>query len=318
MPTRAPAAQRDRARRRARRPDAAVAPSPRRSGPAGARDPLALEVRLLGSLLGQVIAEQAGRELLDLVERVRRTTIRLRRGDDPAIAGRLERSSTRLDLGGPRPSIAAFALYFQLVNLAEERARVRALRRRERAARDGRARRLGRRGGRAGCAGAGRDRGRARRRSLERPADQPGPDRPPDRGSAADRRSIALRRCRPRCSSGSTTRDSTPSEDRDIRRRLREEITLLWRTADLRADRAGRRSTRSGRRSPSSTRRCSRVVPAALPRADAALDRRRGARSTPPGADGRCRPDRDAAAARPGRSCAGSRGSAAIATATRP
>lgn len=45
-----------------------------------ARDPLAREVRLLGALLGQVIAEQAGRDRFATVERIRRRTIALRRG----------------------------------------------------------------------------------------------------------------------------------------------------------------------------------------------------------------------------------------------
>ena len=54
-------------------PNAAVRAEPATVGTARARDRLALEVRLLGSLLGQVIAEQAGPDLLDLVERIRRS-----------------------------------------------------------------------------------------------------------------------------------------------------------------------------------------------------------------------------------------------------
>ena len=42
-----------------------------------------------------------------------------------------------MDLDAAEAVIDAFALYFGLVNLAEARGRVRALRRRERAARDG-------------------------------------------------------------------------------------------------------------------------------------------------------------------------------------
>ena len=61
----------------------AVAAEPLGIGTAGARDPLAVEVRLLGALLGQVIAEQAGPELFALVERIRKRTIALRRADDP-------------------------------------------------------------------------------------------------------------------------------------------------------------------------------------------------------------------------------------------
>ena len=72
-----------------RRPNEAVRAEPPTIGTGRARDPLALEIRLLGSLLGQVIAEQTGRDLLDLVERVRRTTIRLRRGDDPSLRAEL-------------------------------------------------------------------------------------------------------------------------------------------------------------------------------------------------------------------------------------
>ena len=43
-----------------------VRPEPGGIGTAGARDPLATEVRLLGALLGQVVAEQAGPDLFDL------------------------------------------------------------------------------------------------------------------------------------------------------------------------------------------------------------------------------------------------------------
>src|SRR5690606_9423232 len=54
---------------------AAVAPDraePAGIGSAGARDPQAREVRLLGALLGQVIIEQAGVATYDTVERIRR------------------------------------------------------------------------------------------------------------------------------------------------------------------------------------------------------------------------------------------------------
>src|SRR5262245_37527377 len=114
-------------------PNAAVRAEPATVGTARARDRLALEVRLLGSLLGQVIAEQAGPELLDLVERIRRTTIRLRREDDAAEREALAATLAGLDLARAEVVIRAFSLYFRLVNLAEERDRVRSTRRRERA-----------------------------------------------------------------------------------------------------------------------------------------------------------------------------------------
>ena len=119
------------------RPSPAVAAEPLGIGTAGARDPLAAEVRLLGALLGQVISEQAGPELFAHVERIRRRTIALRRDDDPLERARLDEELRALDLEAAEAVISAFALYFGLVNLAEARGRVRALRRRERAARDG-------------------------------------------------------------------------------------------------------------------------------------------------------------------------------------
>ena len=56
----------------------ARAAEPSGIGSASARDPLALEVRLLGSLLGQVITEQAGESIYDLVERLRLAAIAFR------------------------------------------------------------------------------------------------------------------------------------------------------------------------------------------------------------------------------------------------
>ncbi|HEY6014209.1 MAG TPA: phosphoenolpyruvate carboxylase, partial [Candidatus Limnocylindrales bacterium] len=113
----------------------AVAAEPAGIGTSGARDPLATEVRLLGALLGQVVSEQAGPELFALVERIRRRTTALRADDDPAERARLDQDLRDLDLGSAEAVIGAFSLYFALVNLAEAHARVRALRRRERAAR---------------------------------------------------------------------------------------------------------------------------------------------------------------------------------------
>jgi phosphoenolpyruvate carboxylase len=213
------------------RPNPAVRGEPRGIGTAGARDPLAREVRLLGALLGQVIVEQEGLDLLELVERVRRRTIALRHGDDPIERARLSAELDALDLPRAEALVRAFGLYFQLVNLAEERHRVRTLRRRERAARGGilddsvaeAIRRIWRTG--RGVDDIVELIGRleigpvltahpteARRRTLL----------------------VALRRCHRLVERLDDPR-LTHDEDRDIRRRLREEITLLWRTSDLRS-----------------------------------------------------------------------------------
>ena len=88
------------------------------------------EVRLVGELLAQVIAEQAGDSLLADVEHLRRTVIRARtegdlRGGDVEAADALV-SSWSLDRA--EQVARAFTCYFHLVNLAEERYRARALR----------------------------------------------------------------------------------------------------------------------------------------------------------------------------------------------
>ena len=209
---------------------AAVRAEPAGIGTSGAPDTLSAEVRLMGALLGQVVSEQAGPELFELVERVRRRTIALRHEDDPDERRRLDEDLRGLDLGSAEAVIGAFALYFQLVNLVEARGRVRALRRRERAARDGvlddsvaeaiaELRRSGRTDaeiddllGRMSV-------------SLVLTAHP----------TEARRRTalVALRRCAALLERLDDPR-LTPSEDRDVRRRLREEITLLWRMSDLR------------------------------------------------------------------------------------
>jgi phosphoenolpyruvate carboxylase len=213
-----------------RRPSPAVAAEPLGIGTAGARDPLTLEVRLLGALLGQVIAEQAGSELFATVERIRLRTIALRRDDDPQERARLDEDLRALDLGDAEAVIGAFAIYFGLVNLAEARGRVRALRRRERAARDGvlddsvadaiaGLRRLGRTDAELDALAG---------RLVVAPVFTAHP-------TEARRRTtlVALRRCAILLARLDDPR-LTPSDDREVRRRLREEITLLWRTSDLR------------------------------------------------------------------------------------
>ena len=222
-------------------PNEAVRAEPVTIGTGRARDPLALEIRLLGSLLGQVIAEQAGRELLDLVERVRRTTIRLRRGDDPSLRAGLVTELAALDPDRAEVVVRAFSLYFRLVNLAEERELIREARRADRARRRGAGRR-----GPPTDGGADDSLGAAvewlRRSGLDDASIEAQIGRLrispvlTAHPTEARRRTvlIALRRIE-RLLGLLADREIVADEDRDVRRRLREEITLLWRTADLRA-----------------------------------------------------------------------------------
>ncbi len=103
--------------------------------------PLRREVRLLGDLLGQVLAEFGGAGLLEDVEHLRRTVIAAREDQSegavaPEHNSQDEIAAARLVASWPiaraEQVARAFTCYFQLVNLAEERHRARALRERDR------------------------------------------------------------------------------------------------------------------------------------------------------------------------------------------
>ncbi|HEX9116514.1 MAG TPA: phosphoenolpyruvate carboxylase, partial [Anaerolineae bacterium] len=84
----------------------------------------------LGDLLGQVLAELESPELFATEEQLR-TLAKARRGGDDAAGPRLQQAIAGLSPDAARAMASAFALYFDLVNLAEEDYRVDTLRRRE-------------------------------------------------------------------------------------------------------------------------------------------------------------------------------------------
>jgi phosphoenolpyruvate carboxylase len=183
-------------------------------------------VRILGRLLGRVLVESGGPELLQDVEALRQATITLR--EEPTQERRRGVTSLVDGFAVDRAALVAraFTVYFHLVNLAEERHRVRTLRER------------GRRGPVAD--------------SLEVAAEQiRGGDGPEVLGDVlgrlritpvltahpteARRRSVveALRRI-----AGLIDRLDAPdlpgSEAAAVERRMLEEITTLWRTDHVR------------------------------------------------------------------------------------
>src|SRR6185437_8811180 len=91
------------------------------------------EVRLLTTLLGRAIEESGGPELLSDVERLRKAAIRLREDPSEPHERAVLDAVGDLDLERAEAVARAFTCYFQLVNLAEEHQRVRALRERSRA-----------------------------------------------------------------------------------------------------------------------------------------------------------------------------------------
>jgi phosphoenolpyruvate carboxylase len=217
-----PTAETARAARRA----AVGANSRRSANPAG--DPLAGEVKLLGSLLGEVIAEQGGAGLLDLVERTRLRSIASRESADGAAAAALADELDTLSLDQAEALANAFSLYFQLVNLCEERDHVR----------------------------------HQKLLQKESRPEEGSPDAAIDwlleRGWTTDRIEVLLRRLRitpvltahptearrrtmltalRRCYRLVEQLDDprlTPVDEAELRRKLREEISLLWRTSAIR------------------------------------------------------------------------------------
>jgi phosphoenolpyruvate carboxylase len=91
---------------------------------------LSQTIHLLGDLLGQVISELESPHIFEIEERIRALAKARRSGDQTAAMG-LEREVASLSAEEARAVAAAFAVYFDLVNLAEENQRVLALRRRE-------------------------------------------------------------------------------------------------------------------------------------------------------------------------------------------
>jgi phosphoenolpyruvate carboxylase len=87
------------------------------------------DVRLLGQTLGEILVEQSGPELLELVERVRARAIADRDRGTPVDSVLVDEIVT-LPFEAMAGLVRAFTLYFYLVNAAEENHRLRALRQR--------------------------------------------------------------------------------------------------------------------------------------------------------------------------------------------
>ena len=85
------------------------------------------DVRELGELLGDVLADQTPVGGFDTVEALRTAAIDYRRGDRPS-RDDLRQTLTSIDPDLEHVVARAFTTYFELINLAEERQRVRAIR----------------------------------------------------------------------------------------------------------------------------------------------------------------------------------------------
>ena len=192
---------------------------PRSIGTSGTANILAREVRLLGALLGEIVVEQAGREVYELVESTRLNAIAARKAGG---GQRVTFDVLPVDAETLEGVVRAFGLYFQLINLAEARDRVRRATRRARAT-------------------AGASEGARLRAILRQPGGREALDEVrvhpvlTAHPTEARRRTVlvALRRVARLLERLDDPR-LAPADDREIRRLLREEIAVLWRTAELR------------------------------------------------------------------------------------
>lgn len=92
------------------------------------------DVRFLGNILGEVLVQQGGKELLDIVEDIREKSKSLRAEFDLELFNDFKNTIKNLEPGVRHQVIRAFAIYFQLVNIAEQNHRVRRKRDYERSA----------------------------------------------------------------------------------------------------------------------------------------------------------------------------------------
>jgi phosphoenolpyruvate carboxylase len=207
-------------------------PSLQVSDPEDVPAALRRDVGYLGRLLGRVLVESGGSDLLDEVERLRLASIAFRQDPTEARRRTVTEMVAALDVERAALVARAFTIYFHLVNLAEERHRVRALRERARGPEP-----VPESIEAAVVQIRSREGDDALRRELERLAISLVVTAHP---TEARRRSVvdSLRRIAGLLASMEQAGESRPARAH-VERRLLEEITLLWRTDQIRSRRPG-------------------------------------------------------------------------------
>jgi phosphoenolpyruvate carboxylase len=89
------------------------------------------QIRFLGRILGETLAELRGDDAFTLIERTRQAAVALRQGKLDGGRDAFARSLAALDLGSLELLATSFTDLFHLINVAEEQHRARALRARE-------------------------------------------------------------------------------------------------------------------------------------------------------------------------------------------
>ncbi len=101
-------------------------PSATARKPAADKDaPLKEDIRLLGRLLGDVLREQEGDAVFDLVETIRQTAVRFRRDADSQAGAELDRLLRKLSRDQTNAVVRAFSYFSHLANIAEDQHHIR-------------------------------------------------------------------------------------------------------------------------------------------------------------------------------------------------
>ena len=105
--------------------ETAVPPAPKTSSRTreDKDQPLFQDIRYLGRLLGDVVREQEGDEVFDVVETIRQTAVRFRREDDSSAAQTLDKKLRSLSPEQTVSVVRAFSYFSHLANIAEDRHR---------------------------------------------------------------------------------------------------------------------------------------------------------------------------------------------------
>ncbi|ODP31642.1 phosphoenolpyruvate carboxylase [Pandoraea sp. ISTKB] len=83
-------------------------------------EPLKEDIRLLGRLLGEVVLEQEGQQVFDVVENIRQTAVRFRRESDPIAGDTLDKLLKKLSRDETNAVVRAFSYFSHLANIAED------------------------------------------------------------------------------------------------------------------------------------------------------------------------------------------------------
>jgi len=86
------------------------------------------DIRLLGRILGDTVRDQEGANVFDLVERIRQTSIRFHRDEDPQARGELEQILDSMSISETLRIVRAFSYFSHLANIAEDQNNIRRMR----------------------------------------------------------------------------------------------------------------------------------------------------------------------------------------------